>query len=80
MLWISACGLIIILQVFAKNPEIPSERDEMEEDSKFWAMLFLVLAFAMLLGNVLQVSKHSRHVTGSSIFNSPKVCMGGQSD
>jgi hypothetical protein len=50
--------LILSLQVFAKNPDIPAERDEMEEDSQFWALLFLVLAFVMLFGNTIQVHRN----------------------
>ncbi|XP_028400885.1 multidrug resistance protein 1-like isoform X2 [Dendronephthya gigantea] len=43
-----------IFGVFAKNPDIPSQRNEMEEDSEFWSLLFLALAFAMLFGNTVQ--------------------------
>ncbi|CAB3983659.1 Multidrug resistance 1 [Paramuricea clavata] len=40
--------------VFSKDPSISEQREEMEEDVKFWSLLFIALAVVMLVGNVLQ--------------------------
>ena len=52
-------GWIVILkfsvQVFSKNYHNPDERNEMEDDVKFWSLLFVALAVVMLIGHIVQV-------------------------
>ena len=48
---------MLLFKVFAKNPDIPEQRQEMKDDSVFWSLLFLALGFGSGLGNVVQVSK-----------------------
>ena len=52
--------------MFSKDPDVSEDREEMEDDIKFWSLLFIALAVVMLIGNVLQVRENIQFKNCSS--------------